>query len=221
MPVHSCPDCNGKVSDDATTCPHCGKPARASAPPQPVAQPAAAPAKTGGAFLDPKKNLKALLGIVLVLGLSGWIIYTFVLNREGKKIVNVIATQSGVGRTVIPWADRAESVVKVLLERSKDNLASTIQNISHPTGTKPTYDGSDVRRVGDGFSVNIRCKWKGGLLGTEYVTVVNWEFKESGHIRAVVTQDNSSFAIAAENAKKLDEYFRTEVYAVLRSNMGD
>jgi hypothetical protein len=219
MSVMSCPDCNGKVSDTATTCPHCGKPTKA-APAAPVQAPAS-PAKSGGGFLDPKRNLKALLGFVLVLGLSGWIIYTFVLNREGKKIVNVLASQSGVTRAVIPWQDRAESMLTVTLNRSKDNLASTIMNTCHPTGSKPSYGGHEIRRVGEAFSINIRCNWKGGVLGTDYVTVVNWEFKESGHVKAVVTQDNSAFTVAADNAKKLDEYFRTEVYAVLRSNMKD
>ncbi len=219
MSIQSCPECNGKVSDTATACPHCGKPVNGA--PAPAAQPAPAPVAKSGGFLDPKKNLKALLGIVVVLGVSGWFIYTFVLNREGKKIVNVLATQTGVGRTVIPWHDRAESMLKVTLEKSQANLASTIQGICHPTGSKPSYGGHEIRRVGDAFSVNLRCNWKGGLLGTDYVTLVNWEFKESGHVRAVVTQDNSSFAVAPENAKKLDEYFRTEVYAVLRSNMKD
>ena len=220
MPVSACPDCKGTVSDSATACPHCGKPMKSSAHSQPPPQ-ATPAAKSGSAFLDPKKNLKALLGIVLVLGISGFLVYKFVLNREGKKLVNVIATQTGVGRTVIPWADRAESVLKVTLDKSSGTLASAIQRICHPSGAKPTYGGSEIRRVGDGFSVNIRCNWKGGVLGTDYATVVNWEFKQSGHVRAVVTQDNSAFAVGSEEAKKLDEYFRTEVYVVLRSNMGD
>src|SRR5690242_8283286 len=181
MAIQSCPECNGKVSDAAKACPNCGKPINAGAVPAPAAQPAAAP-PAQSSFLDPKKNLKALVGIVLVLGISGWVIYTFVLNREGKKIVNVLASQTGVGRTVIPWHDRAESMLKVTLEKSQANLASTIQGICHPTGSKPSYGGSEIRRVGDAFSVNIKCNWKGGLLGTDYVTVVNWEFKESGHV---------------------------------------
>jgi hypothetical protein len=36
MPVLACPDCNGKVSDSAPSCPHCGRPMHAaSAPPEP------------------------------------------------------------------------------------------------------------------------------------------------------------------------------------------
>jgi hypothetical protein len=178
-------------------------------------------AKSGSAFLDPKKNLVSLLSVVLVLGGSGWVIYRFVLNREGKKIVDVIATQSGVGRTVIPWADRAESVLKITMDKNRDTIATSVQGICHPTGSHPSFDSYDIRRVGDMFSVDIRVKWKGGLLGQEYTTVVIWEFKQSGQVRAAVTSESAVVGVAPANAKKLDEWFRTQMYAVFRTNMGD
>src|SRR5205823_1679956 len=42
MPVIACPDCNGKVSVAAATCPHCGRPMRGDAASPPVVSPASA-----------------------------------------------------------------------------------------------------------------------------------------------------------------------------------
>jgi hypothetical protein len=100
MSVTSCADCNGKVSDSATACPHCGKPVKA-------AQPAPVPPAGGSAFLDPKANAKSLKGILVTVFLLVGIIVTvwFVMARAtGAKptpLVNAIT-----GRTPIILDDK-------------------------------------------------------------------------------------------------------------------
>jgi hypothetical protein len=91
MSVTSCPDCNGKVSDSAMACPHCGKPVKAIAAP-----PAAQPPQSGGGFLDPKANAKSAKGIlVTVFVLIGiivtvWFVFARSTGAKTAPMVNVL-----------------------------------------------------------------------------------------------------------------------------------
>lgn len=89
MSILSCPDCNGKVSDTAKACPHCGKPVNAGGvpvAPAASAPAAAAPPKSGVLDLNPKKNMKQIVVIFAVVGclVIGWFVFKSV-SRMGNQ----------------------------------------------------------------------------------------------------------------------------------------
>lgn len=118
--------------------------------------------------------------------------------------------------TSVQWGKQAEQVVRNAFDgESGSNIATSIQRIAHPTGENPSLASVDVTGGADNVVVQIRVNWKGGLLGTEYSTVVKWEIRDTGHVQAVVVEDSAPIGIADSNAKELDDYFRTTVYPVL------
>src|SRR6266702_4475325 len=79
-----------------------------------------------GAVLDPKKNIAALrrLIILAVLGLAGiWLVYSL-SGRQTKDSISQFASETGIGKQVIPWTDRADTAVRKLVELNKDKIAA-------------------------------------------------------------------------------------------------
>jgi len=171
------------------------------------------------------KTLKSVLQLAVILAVALVVLvvysrYFLKPNAEARPVVATVA--SGMAKRIIPWQDRAEAQTKKLLEgQSGQNLANTVQNVAHPTGHDPKLSSYRYLRVGDQASVTIDVAWKGGITSHDYTTRVVWEFDKAKHIGASVTDDNAPTKTDAANLKKLNDYFRTECYAVLRSNMGD
>lgn len=163
--------------------------------------------------------MKKILRIVfVVIAIVATFLLAFILGRPAIRTAT-----STVVKTVVPWSDRAELHLKqhLLTGESGQNVAATIQGISHPTGKSPKLGSVQILHVGEALNVRIDVNWKGGLLGTDYTTVLVWEFSKNAHTKASITQDSAPTSVSLENQKKLDEYFRTECFAKLKSNLGD
>ena len=178
--------------------------------------------KSNSSFLDPAKNFRILvkLGVFVVVVLVGiWFIY-HLSGKDGKDSISQFVSQTGVGTQVIPWRDRADTAARKLIELNKEQIASAIQGITHPTGKEPALSEYTVSKLADRILVNLKVDWKGGIVGTSYVTSVAWEIGEMGHIEAKVTLDSALTAIDPKNKEMLNDYFRTKVYPTFFSDMG-
>src|SRR4029077_6664618 len=120
------------------------------------------------------------------------------------------------------WVQRAtEEVNRMMTGVNGPKIASSIQVATHPTGSNPKLESFQVRQVGQDLSVRIDVNWHGGLTKTLYTTRVVWEFNHEHHIRPSITDDSAAVKAEPANLRSLDEYFRTECYAVLRTQLGD
>ena len=76
-----------------------------------------------------------------------------------------------------------------------------------------------MRRVGDRLSIRLRVDWQGGFSGTPHSTVVVWETRRRGHIKAQIIQDTAPTPVF--NKQRLDELFRADLDAGLRAELGE
>lgn len=149
-----------------------------------------------------------------------WILYQ-VSDRKGKDVINQLASETGIGTQVIPWSDRADTVLRTLIPQNQKLLAEAIQGITHPTGTAPQFDNFTVSKLDGRVQVEISVTWKGGFVGNRYKTAVLWEISESNHVSAKVTSDSAMTEINPKNKEALDDFFRAKVYpAFYRSISG-
>jgi hypothetical protein len=173
-------------------------------------------------FLDPKKNLSALVKgaalVVIVLG-GIWLVFR-TSGQEGKDAVSQFASQTGIGTQVIPWSDRAETAARKLVDLNKQGLASAIQGITHASGGHPALARYSISKSPDQIRVELVIEWKGGLLGGDYATTVAWDIGQSHYISAAVIADSAPVGISARDKTALDDYFRMKVYPAFYSDMG-
>jgi len=154
------------------------------------------------------------LAVVAVL------VYIFLPDHSpAKDTINSIASRSGVLGHAVPWTERADTAVRAMLNGSSGATAArSILAASHPTGENPHLTNYDVRQLGDHLVVQISVGWEGFITGSNYTTVVSWEFGESGHISAAVVSDNAPTPPMSQSA--IDDWFRTSFYPPLHSNAG-
>jgi hypothetical protein len=173
-------------------------------------------------FFDLKKNMSVLAKLlVLVLIVLGGIWFFYNLSDQGgKDAIGQFASQTGIGAQVIPWADRADTAVRKLIERNKQKIAEAIQGITHPTGNNPVLTDLSISKFSDRVLVEMVVEWKGGILGTQYSTSVAWEIDKKNHINAKVIADSAALGVEARNKDALNEYFRTKVYPAFYGDMG-
>lgn len=117
------------------------------------------------------------------------------------------------------WINAATIQLRTLMNGSAQNIAASIQGVTHPTGTSPMLANFNVLNLGDRMMVQINVAWRGGVLGTAYQTSVNWEFTPDSHLSAKVVGDTAMIAIEPQNLQMLDGYFRQSVWPVFYSNM--
>lgn len=117
------------------------------------------------------------------------------------------------------WMIAATQQLRGLMNSSAQNVAISIQGITHPSGNSAQMLSYNVLNLGDHIMVQINVSWKGGFTGNTYQTSVNWELSPSGNMGAKVVGDNAQVAIEPANHKALDDYFRQSVYPVFYSNM--
>lgn len=124
--------------------------------------------------------------------------------------------------TVTPWIDRADTAMRDMLNKpvNQQNIAGPILGITHPSGSNPSLTKWIVEKEGQTLSVTLDVAWKGGLIGTARTIQVVWRCNEAGPIRASVTKDDAPIGQDEASLKKLDDYFRTEVWPVLFNNTG-
>jgi hypothetical protein len=87
MPVIGCPDCNGKVSDSAPSCPHCGRPMKQTAlPVAPAVQPALPPKVQTIEKTGKKWKGMGCVGALLILGGAATIYFSMASVRAGGEV---------------------------------------------------------------------------------------------------------------------------------------
>lgn len=140
--------------------------------------------------------------------------------KQAKQDVNRVLSNAGV--TITPWIDRAEAALRAQLAKPDQQqvMAKTILAATHETGREPSLTRWTVSKEGQTLVATFDVAWKGGILGGRYTTSVTWRCNKQGHIDAVVTADNAAVKSGPEEAKRLDDWFRTEAYRVLYSNAG-
>lgn len=129
------------------------------------------------------------------------------------------AKQSGGTQLDQKWAVAAVAQLNGLIGRSGQNLAASIQQITHPSGNSPYLVSVNVLRLKDKMMVQITIGWRGGMLGNAYQTSLNWELDAETHITTKITGDTAMVGIEEANRQMLDNYFRDSVYPVFYSNM--
>lgn len=130
------------------------------------------------------------------------------------------SAQTSVDTQMTPkWTMYATAQLRKLLNGSSQNIAASIQGITHPSGNTPQLGSYNVLNLGNRMMVQIVVYWRGGVLGTTYQTSVNWELTPNQHLGAKVVGDSAMVAIAPQNQQALDNYFSQNVYPVFYSNM--
>lgn len=186
----------------------------------PVRYPASSTSSTERSLDNPSIKLVINVGLAIVLLVGGfWLVYKL-SDQQGKEALSQFASETGLGRQVIPWADRAEAAANQLVAANHQQLATSIQGITHPSGQNPILTGPAVSKLNSSIVIRLPVSWGGGLTGNNYFTTVVWEVSEDGHVSAVVLQDTAPVPVAAQNAAQLNDFFRTSVYPELLATLG-
>jgi hypothetical protein len=173
-------------------------------------------------ILVPKGNLTIVWRLIVaaaVILIGIWAVYSL-SDRQTKDSISQFASQTGIGKQVIPWTDRAGTAARKLIELNKEKLATAIQVTTHPTGSSPSMANYTVSKLPDRILVEMTVAWKGGFTHDNYSTTVAWEIAEKDQVRARVTFDSALARVLPKNADELNEYFRTKVYPTFVSDMG-
>ncbi|GAB4061378.1 SHOCT domain-containing protein [Uliginosibacterium sediminicola] len=174
-------------------------------------QEAPSQAATQGVIKAERPLWQQLLMSAFVVSAGVWILYQF-SDQRGKDTINQIASHTGLGAQIIPWPDRADTVLRNLIPQNQQLLARSVQSIAHPTGTEPQFERFTVTKLNDQVQVEFVIAWKGGFVGNSYETTVLWEIDKNSHIAARVTSDSAMTEIDSRHKEVLDDFFRTKVY---------
>ena len=118
------------------------------------------------------------------------------------------------------WDSKAKKDFDKMMEGpSRQALADSCVSFLHPTATTPKLEKYEFRDTPKGLSVAFTFDYTGQFSKKEYQVQVYWTFSDTGHIKAEATSDAGPFPASQPNIKKMDDYFRLEVYPVLYSNV--
>lgn len=117
------------------------------------------------------------------------------------------------------WKEQATIQLHKLMDRNSQNIASSVQSITHSTGKDAKLVSYNVLTLPDRMMVQITVGWTGGFSDSTYETSLNWELSPSSHLKTTVTGDNAPYNIEARDLDALNDYFRDTVYPVFVSNM--
>lgn len=172
------------------------------------------------AGVDGLSKLYKLAVAVVVLFVGIYVAY-HLANQDGKDNINHLVAATGVGSQVIPWSERADTAVRAVVEVNQTVLAESVQGITHPSGSSPVLVRTVTRKMGDGVLVKMTVEWAGGFTGERYQTVVAWEFDKESSRGVKIIADNAAFGVGAENLNALNEYFRMEIYPIVKAKIGE
>lgn len=170
MALIKCGECGKEISDQATSCPSCGSPARASAPAT-----ASAPKKASGgrAFVA--------IGAVALLAFSGWFLLR-VLNNTSLSVT---------GQTLIPaprfefGETKSDTACSKLLDHCV-RVSCTVKNAGNATGNaavratyepkgKPAHTKSRVISLGAGQEESVTFDFMEAGVADEGIFRCEWE----------------------------------------------
>ena len=118
-----------------------------------------------------------------------------------------------------PWPMRAHAVLAQMLQGPTGvAIAQSIQRITHPSGGEANLAHWHIEHVGETLSVRLTVSWS-GLLGGGHTTVVVWDFDYQRHRNAAVINDDAP--TPAGGGRRLDAYFRDNIYPMVRRQAGN
>ena len=164
------------------------------------------------------RALMMFAGLVAVLIAGMWVLSTFA-SRSTSDTVRQLASQTGIGKQVIPWSDLADTAARNLVAANDSKIAAAIVASTNATGKEAKLMDTKVSKLEDKIIVELTVGWKGGFAGQPYKTVVEWEIAKADHVAAKVLADTSPFPPSAEDRNRLDNYFRTKVYPAFYSDV--
>jgi hypothetical protein len=122
------------------------------------------------------------------------------------------------------WSNRAEAALtKILRSDSAGAIASSVQRITHPSGSNGVVSAFFITKEKDALpylSALITVKWTGEFGGYRTI-VVEWVFDRHGSRQAYITMDDAPIKTSKDNTRRLDDYFRGPVYNMLMVTMGN
>lgn len=121
--------------------------------------------------------------------------------------------QGNSGMAPDAWAQTAITRLQRGLSNRNfsQTLANGIQAYTHPSGNSASMAQGLVGRAMGSMSrvvVTLTVNWRGGVVGSQYRTQVQWVFSQSGQESVTITGDNAPVAVAESNRAQLENYFR-------------
>jgi hypothetical protein len=153
MALINCPECNKQVSDQATACPHCGRPLKRTAP---VA------ARPTTAAKRPKSSALGCgcLALIAIVGFGG---YVAICSSPRKPTASHTTARPTVAPIVLPpfhWSDPLQT--KDTAHDAEDGL-----NRGHFAGQAAARDGVPIPTAEDLHAVALRLARDAGASDVE------------------------------------------------------
>lgn len=162
---------------------------------------------------EPKTNWVILFLVCLFLLVIGIQHYLSMSQNDRDQLNQVLAS---VG--LIPWSESARSAVRITTEKSKNEIATSIINLTHPFGIKPKLDSYDVTSNGDVITVYYNCSFKGGFFETDYTLKLKWSFSKMQNFGVSIVKDDTMLGVMPQMMDELNRYFQTEIYPIVLGN---
>jgi len=116
------------------------------------------------------------------------------------------------------WMDKAETAINGAFSDGKTLVpfGSKIVKIIHPSGSNGSLEDIGYVRASQGhLMVLFTLRWEGGLLGTEYKTVISGDLTEEGYLGSLVQSDTAQTIVSKKAMAKLDVYLNKFFTTVL------
>lgn len=147
-------------------------------------------------------------------------------NAEGAKTVvphkSTASKQSSQAQSEgldAKWKQQATAQLQNLMNRNSQNIASSVQSITHSTGKSAKLVSYNVLTLPDRMMVQMTVGWTGGFSDRTYETSLNWELSPASHLKVTITGDNAPYLVDTRDVEALNNYFKDTVYPVFVSNM--
>lgn len=116
------------------------------------------------------------------------------------------------------WPIFAKSNLRSFLNVNQQPIATSIQSITHPTGSNATMEGVNILDQSDGMLIEMTVGWS-GWGGNRYHTVIQWEISKWANGSVRVSSDTAQYAVAGPNLIQLGQYFQNQIYPNFSNQM--